>query len=75
MKDQSKQAIVDFFYVYDIDVSLRSLDDVFSLAMSNEYQPSGMDFDIYLALKKLLTTIRPATHPKMEHTTFWKERQ
>lgn len=68
----AEQATVDFFYLYELEACIKSLDDVFELAMDNDYQPTGYDFQIHRFLKDLLYKIKPPKKPKREQTTYWK---
>lgn len=66
-----EQAIIDFFYLFDIESCVKSLDDVFELAMADEdYKPTGMDYQIFRFLKQLLQTISPGRRIKRRETSF-----
>lgn len=69
-----EQAIIDFFYLFDIESCVQSLDDVFELAMAEEnYKPTGYDYQMFRFLKQLLQKLDPGRRIKMEESSFFKK--
>ena len=67
------QEIIDFFYLFEVDACIKSLDDVFELAMADEdYKPTGYDYQIFRFIKQLLQKLDPGRRIKMEESSFFK---